>query len=279
MTESLVNTQWVADRLNTPGIRLVEINVVPFKYQSAGHLPGAVAFDWTSQLQDPTRRDIISPDTFEQLLSEAGITNDDHIIIYGDQSNWFAAYGFWLFSLYGHEKLSLMDGGRLLWTEQRRQLVNTVPQFPRSTYRVRSTVPALRADRQFIVERLDRRDVVLLDVRSENEFTGHRVAPLGDHLTAHRGGHIPGARNVPWSRLVNDDGTFRAADDLRRIFEVEGIDLDAEEIVTYCFVGERAAHTWFALTHILGHDNVRNYDGSWTEWGNAIGVPIAQGAA
>ena len=279
MTEALVTTQWVADHLNTPGIRLVEIDVVSFKYESAGHLSGAVSFNWTNQLQDPAKRDIITPEAFEILLSDAGITNDDHVIIYGDQSNWFAAYGFWLFSLYGHKKLSLMDGGRLLWNTQRRELVHTVPQFAKSAYKVQTLRIDIRADRQFILERLDQGKLTLLDVRSGNEYSGQWISPPGEHLTAHRGGHIPGARNVPWSCLVNADGTFKSANEIRQVYEEKGVHLNGEEIVTYCFVGERAAHTWFALTHILGHDNVRNYDGSWTEWGNAIGVPIAQGVA
>ncbi|HML24734.1 MAG TPA: sulfurtransferase [Aggregatilinea sp.] len=279
MTAPLVSTQWVADHLNQPGIRLVEVDVVPFKYQSAGHLRGAVSFDWTSQLQDPTRRDIISPSGFERLLSDAGITNDDHVIIYGDQNNWFAAYGFWLFSLYGHTNLSLMDGGRLLWIEEKREIIHDIPQFPRSDYRVHTINPEIRADRQFILDRLEQSDTLLLDVRSENEFAGEWVAPIGDRLTAHRGGHIPGAHNLPWSRLMNEDGTFLGADAMRRILAAEGIDLGADEIVTYCFIGERAAHTWFALKYILGCQNVRNYDGSWTEWGNGIGLPITQGVA
>jgi thiosulfate/3-mercaptopyruvate sulfurtransferase len=277
-TQPLVSTDWVAENLDTPGVRLVEIDVDTSTYAEQGHLPNAIPFNWTSQLQDQVARDIISKENFEALLSSVGITGDDHVVIYGDQNNWFAAYAFWLFKVYGHENVSLMNGGRKRWELDGRDFVNEVPNFPRSHYRVSQVNAHFRADRQFILDRLERGNFALVDVRSPDEYSGKIVAPPGMTETAQRAGHIPGASNIPWAKAVNEDGTYKSADELRTLYANQGVDGSARDTVAYCRIGERSSHSWFALTYILGYANVRNYDGSWTEWGNLIGAPIRQGA-
>jgi thiosulfate/3-mercaptopyruvate sulfurtransferase len=277
MTEALLSTAWVADHLNTPGVRLVEIDVDTSTYASAGHLPNAVAFNWTSQLQDQVARDIISQKNFEALLSNAGITKHDHVVIYGDQNNWFAAYALWLFKYYNHDKVSLMNGGRKRWELDGRAFVHDVPLFPKSNYTVDLVNKHLRADRQFILNRLEQPGFALVDVRSPDEYSGKIIAPPGMTETAQRAGHIPGASSIPWARAVNEDGTYKSADELRALYLEQGVNGTSKDIVTYCRIGERSSHSWFALTYLLGYQNVRNYDGSWTEWGNLIGAPIRQG--
>lgn len=276
MVQALVSTEWVVE--NADKIRLVEIDVDTSTYASAGHLPGAVPFNWTSQLQDQVRRDIITKENFEALLSENGIKNDDHVVIYGDQNNWFAAYAFWLFKYYGHENVSLMNGGRKRWEADGRKFVEETPNYPKSDYKVATINSHLRATRRHIEDNLEREGFNLVDVRSNDEYTGKIIAPPGMTETAQRPGHIPGASNIPWAKAVNEDGTYKSAEELKALYAAEGVTGEGDEIVAYCRIGERSSHSWFALTYILGYKNVKNYDGSWTEWGNLIGAPIRTGA-
>jgi thiosulfate/3-mercaptopyruvate sulfurtransferase len=271
-TGVLVTTQWVADHLSDDRVKLIEVDVDTNAYAD-GHAPGAIGFNWTSQLQDQVRRDIISPGALEELLSAAGVGNDDTIVFYGDNNNWFAAYAFWLLRVYGHQDLRLMDGGRIKWLAEKRPLTKEVPSRPRTNYRVAEFDWGLRARRALVQESVGRTDRVLVDVRSPAEFTGEILAPPGLSETAQRGGHIPGALNIPWSQAVNADGTFKSPDELRAVYEGKGVNPD-KEVIAYCRIGERSSHTWFVLKCILGYDKVRNYDGSWTEWGSMIDVPI-----
>jgi thiosulfate/3-mercaptopyruvate sulfurtransferase len=276
MTQALVTTQWVADNLNNPAVRIVEISVETSLYATE-HLPGAVNFSWTSQLQDPVRRDIITRDNFEALLSAAGIRLDTHVILYGDNNNWFAAYGFWIFQYYGHENVSLMDGGLKKWKAEGRPLTDDVPDPAPSIYTVLKVRSEYRADRDYIKTRLGKPDFEMVDVRSVAEYKGEIIAPPGMTETAQRPGHIPGAINVPWSQAVAEDGTYKPREELMKLYGDKGIVGDGNEIVTYCRIGERSSHTWVVMKYILNYQHVRNYDGSWTEWGNLIGNPIALG--
>ncbi len=275
MAQSLVSTQWAAD--NAANIRLVEVDVDTTQYEN-GHIAGAVAFNWQTQLQDQTNRDIISQDDLEALLSSLGITPDTHIVLYGDNNNWFAAYAFWLLKYYGHENVSLIDGGRKKWLDEGRPTTTDVPSYPAASYKVSGINADIRADRDFIKARLNKGGFGLVDVRSTPEYVGDIIAPPGMTETAQRPGHIPGAINVPWAQAVAEDGTFKSPEQLKELYGTKGISGDTEEIVAYCRIGERSSHTWFVLTQILGYENVRNYDGSWTEWGNLIGNPIKKGA-
>lgn len=273
-TAPLVTAQWVAEHADA--IRLVEVDVDTTQYET-GHIANAVAFNWQSQLQDNVARDIISQEAFEQLLSQVGITPETHVVIYGDNNNWFAAYALWLFKYYGHEHVSLMDGGRKKWIADERPLTTDVPSFPASQYKVSGINAAIRADRDFVRARLEQPGFALIDVRSRPEYVGDIIAPPGMSETAQRPGHIPGAQNVPWASAVNEDGTFKSAEELAALYGSKGVSSDKQDIVAYCRIGERSSHTWFVLTYLLGHTNVRNYDGSWTEWGNLIGAPIRKG--
>jgi len=268
----LVSTDWVAQHLSDESIRLVEVDVDTTAYES-GHIPGAIGFNWQTQLQHRVRRDIITREEFEQLLSESGISNDHMVILYGDNNNWFAAYAFWLFSIYGHEKLYLMDGGRKKWVSEGRPLTTEVPQYPHTQYRAKEPNVSLRAYSAQIMQAINNPQVALVDVRSPQEFTGEVIAPPGMTETAQRGGHIPGAVNIPWAQAVNEDGTFKTVDELRALYASKGVTPD-KEVIAYCRIGERSSHTWFVLRHLLGYPHVRNYDGSWTEWGNLVGAPI-----
>ena len=272
----LVSTDWVKENLGKPGIRVVEIDVDP-KLYTAGHIPGAVGWDWTTQLQDQLTRDILSKEGFEKLLSDAGIKNSDAVILYGDASNWFAAYGFWLFKLYGHEDVRLMDGGRAKWlNENDKALTPEAPKVERSSYKIQKTNLELRARVLEVVEIAEKkRSVNLVDVRSPDEFTGKVIAPPGMTETAQRGGHVPGAKSIPWATAVDQaTGTFKSADELRAIyFDKMGVD-PGKPTVAYCRIGERSSHTWFVLKYLLGVKDVKNYDGSWTEYGSMVGVPI-----
>ncbi len=272
--EVLVSTDWVKEHLNEPGIKLVEVDVDTQAY-SAGHVPGAVGFNWQTQLQDPVRRDILSREELEHLLGQAGITPEDTVVLYGDNNNWFAAYGFWLLKLYGHRDVRLMNGGRAKWLdEDDKELTPDLPEVTPSTYRVTEEHAELRAKIDDVKEILARDGQNLVDVRSPDEFTGKIIAPPGMSETAQRAGHIPGAANVPWSTAVNPDGTFKSAAELEAIYVRErGVDPD-RPTVAYCRIGERSSHTWFVLKYLLGLEGVRNYDGSWTEYGNLIGMPI-----
>jgi thiosulfate/3-mercaptopyruvate sulfurtransferase len=274
--EVLVSTDWVKEHLGDPNVKLVEIDVDTQAY-GAGHVPGAVAFDWTTQLQDQLRRDIVSKEEFERLMGEAGISPDDTVVVYGDNNNWFAAYGFWLMKLYGHEDVRLMNGGRVKWlNEDDKELTADAPDVSPTEYRAKEPNHALRAKVEDVKRALASQNggVNLVDVRSPDEFTGKVIAPPGMQETAQRAGHIPGAKNVPWSTAVAPDGTFKSAAELEAIYlEGQGVDR-SKPTIAYCRIGERSSHTWFALKYLLGIDDVKNYDGSWTEYGNLIGVPI-----
>jgi thiosulfate/3-mercaptopyruvate sulfurtransferase len=275
MVDPLVTTQWVAD--NADKVRLIEVDVDTTQYET-GHIPGAVAFNWQSQLQDQVQRDIISKEDLEALLRQSGVSNDTHIVLYGDNNNWFAAYALWLLKYYGHENLSLMDGGRKKWLEEGRPTTTDVPSYPATNYTVKGINTDLRADRDYIKQHLGMSGFGLVDVRSPAEYVGDIIAPPGMSETAQRAGHIPGAANIPWAQAVKEDGTFKSVEDLRKLYADKGITGDNGEIVAYCRIGERSSHSWFVLKYLLGYNNVRNYDGSWTEWGNLIGNPIRKGA-
>jgi thiosulfate/3-mercaptopyruvate sulfurtransferase len=274
MVDALVSTQWVAD--NKDSVHLIEVDVDTTQYEQ-GHIPGAVGFNWQTQLQDQTLRDIPSKEQFASLLSGAGVNSDSHVVLYGDNNNWFAAYAFWLFKYYGHDKVSLMDGGRKKWLDENRETTTDVAQPAATNYSVQSVNADLRADRDYIQERIGNQGFGLVDVRSPAEYSGEIIAPPGMSETAQRAGHIPGASNIPWSQAVAEDGTFKSAEELSALYGGKGISDSNEEIVAYCRIGERSSHSWFALKYILGYDKVRNYDGSWTEWGNLIGNPIKKG--
>jgi len=271
--EVLVSTEWVAARSTDPGIRLVEVDVDTSAYDQ-GHIPGAIAWNWQTELQDSIRRDLAEPRAFEELLGKAGISPDTTIVLYGDNNNWFAAWAFWQLKYYGHERVLLMNGGRKKWIEEKRPLTTERPVYPEATYRVKAPNAAIRAKRDDVFAALDGRTAAqLVDVRSVDEFTGKIIAPPGMTETAQRAGHIPGAANIPWSQAVNEDGTFKSVEALKQLYATKGISGD-REVIAYCRIGERSSHTWFVLRYLLGIEKVRNYDGSWTEWGNLIGAPI-----
>jgi thiosulfate/3-mercaptopyruvate sulfurtransferase len=271
----LVETDWVAGHLTDSDIAIVEVDEDTEAY-SRGHVPGAVAYNWRTDLQDPLRRDFISGANLESLLGRNGISNDTLIVLYGGNNNWFAAYAYWYLKYYGHEKVKLMNGGRKKWELEGRELTDEAPKRPAATYKAAGPNPDIRAFRDYILDNLG--NVNLVDVRSPQEFSGELMAP--PHLpqeSAMVPGHIPGAANIPWSKTVNeDDGAFKAPEDLRELYSEEGVDLD-KETVAYCRIGERSAHTWFVLHELLGVPKVRNYDGSWTEWGSLVGVPVEKG--
>ena len=272
--EMLVTTDWVQERLNDPKVKLVEIDVDTQAYE-AGHIPGSVGFNWQTQLQDQIVRDIISKEDFEELLGESGIERDDTVIVYGDNNNWFAAYGLWIFKIYGHADVRLMDGGRLKWlNEDDKELVTTPTEVTPTAYRASDADESLRAFLMDAMEVSKSGSENLVDVRSPDEFTGKILAPPGLPETCQRGGHIPGAKNVPWVTAVAEDGTFKSVEELRKIYiEDQGVTPD-KPTIAYCRIGERSSHTWFALKYLLGLDNVRNYDGSWTEYGNLVNAPV-----
>jgi thiosulfate/3-mercaptopyruvate sulfurtransferase len=271
--EMLVETDWVKANLGKPGIKLIEIDVDTKAYD-AGHIPGAVGFNWQTALQDQVRRDIISQNEFERLVGGAGISPGDTAILYGDNNNWFAAYGFWLFKLYGHKEVRLMNGGRVKWlNEKDKPLTTDPPQVTPVNYRVAETHLELRALLPQVFE-AQKGNWNLVDVRSPDEFTGKVIAPPGMTETAQRGGHIPGAKSIPWSTAVAPDGSFKSPEDLRKIyFEDKRVD-PKKDTIAYCRIGERSSHTWFVLKYLLGLKNVKNYDGSWTEYGNLVAAPI-----
>jgi thiosulfate/3-mercaptopyruvate sulfurtransferase len=274
--EVLVTTEWVAQHLNDPKVRLVEVDVDTTAYDQ-GHIPGAVAFNWTTQLNDPVKRDIATKQEIEQLLSSVGISNDTTIVLYGDNNNWFAAFAFWLLKIYGHEDVRLMNGGRKKWIEEGRELTTEVPKYEPTAYKAKDPDFSIRADRELIFDTVRNRNRNLVDVRSFPEYTGEIIAPPGMTETAQRGGHIPGAVNIPWGEAVREDGTFKSRQDLEQLYQGKGVTPERETIA-YCRIGERSSHTWFVLKYLLGYEKVRNYDGSWTEYGNLIGAPIEKGA-
>jgi len=271
--EVLVTTDWVAQNLTNPKLRIVEVDVDTSGYDQ-GHVPGAAGWNWQTELQDTVRRDLIDTAAFEQLLGRTGISNDTTVIVYGDNNNWFAAWAFWQLKYYGHGDVRIMNGGRKKWLEEKRTITTDAPKTTPATYKAKDPDASIRAKRDEVFAVLDRRsDAQLVDVRSVDEFTGKVIAPPGMTETAQRGGHIPGAASIPWAQAVNDDGTFKAADALTQLYGSKGI-TGQKEVIAYCRIGERSSHTWFVLKYLLGYNRVRNYDGSWTEWGNLIGAPI-----
>ncbi len=273
-SEVLVTTDWVAQHLNDPSVRIVESNEDILLYDM-GHIPGAVQIDWQKDLNDAVRRDYLTREKFEALLSANGIGNDTTVVFYGDKNNWWACYAFWVFHLFGHDNARVMDGGRAKWEEERRPMVKDVPSYPAATYHAQARADyKIRAYRDQVLSHV-LAEQPLVDVRSPGEYSGELLhMPNYPQEGAMRGGHIPGAKNIPWARAANADGTFKPADELRAIYEEEqGLRPD-DNVVAYCRIGERSSHTWFVLTYLLGYPNVRNYDGSWTEWGNLVGVPI-----
>lgn len=267
----LVTTDWAEQNLNTAGVVFAEVDEDTTAYDG-GHIPGAIKLDWRNELQDPVRRDFVDRSGFEKLLSAKGIGNDDTVVLYGGNNNWFAAYAYWYFKLYGHSDVRLLDGGRKKWELDGRELTKEEPERAATSYRAQEPDNSIRAFREEVVDAIDNKNLV--DVRSPDEFSGKLLAPA--HLpqeAAQRGGHIPSAINVPWSKAANEDGTFKSEQDLRKIYGEAGFD-DSKDTIAYCRIGERSSHTWFVLRELLGHTNVKNYDGSWTEYGSLIGVPI-----
>ncbi|GAP08491.1 rhodanese-related sulfurtransferase [Anaerolinea thermolimosa] len=275
--EMLVETAWVAEHLNDPTVRLIESNEDALLYET-GHIPGAVKVDWFTTLQDPVRRDFLSQDGFEKLCSSLGIGNETTVVFYGDKNNWFACYAFWLFSYYGHEHLRIMNGGRQKWVKEGRPLTKEVPSYPPTGYQAKPPVREIRAFREDVFAHVSA-NKPLVDVRSPQEYTGELLhMPNYPQEGAMRGGHIQGAVNIPWSLAVDPEtGTFKPPAELRKLFEEKGIGPD-REVIAYCRIGERSSLTWFVLKYLLGYPQVRNYDGSWTEWGNLVGAPIRKGA-
>jgi thiosulfate/3-mercaptopyruvate sulfurtransferase len=278
--EALVETEWVAEHLNDPKVRIVESDEDVLLYDT-GHIPGAIRIDWHTELNDPLRRDYLDKEHFEALMREKGIANDTTVVFYGDKNNWWACYAFWVFQLFGHDKAKIMNGGRKKWIEEGRELSRDVPTYPATTYKAKDRDDhRIRAFRDEVRDLLDKEGTTLksgkalVDVRSPGEYSGE-LLHMADYPQegAMRGGHIPGAASIPWARAVRDDGTFKPVAELRELYETQGVTKD-KDVVAYCRIGERSSHTWFVLKYLLGYDNVRNYDGSWTEWGNLVGAPI-----
>ena len=268
----LVDTDWVAEHLDDDDIRIVEVDENPALYVEA-HIPGAIGFDWKVDLQDPVKRDFLGPEEFGELMGGRGISNDHTIVLYGDRNNWFAAYTYWYFQYYGHDAVKLMNGPREKWISEGRDTSTDEPQHEPATFAAGASNDDIRALRDDVMDALDA-DVRLVDVRSPQEFSGELIAMAGyEQEGAQRSGHIPGAASVPWAQAVNEDGTFKSADELQELYTSKGV-LDGNDVIAYCRIGERSAHTWFVLHELLGNDDVKNYDGSWTEWGNLVNVPI-----
>jgi len=271
--EVLVDTQWVADHVSDPKVKIVEVDVDTTAYDT-GHIKGAIGFDWRKDLQARPVRDLLSKQELEALLSSKGISNDDTVVAYGDNNNWFAAWFVWNLKYYGHQDVRLMNGGRKKWQDEGRQLVTDPPTVRPATYKAGQPDKAIRALRDEVFAELGKAGAVLVDVRSPKEFSGELLAPENlPQEGAQRGGHIPGAANIPWGQAVREDGTFKPADELKALYQGKGVTPD-KSVIAYCRIGERSSHTWFVLTYLLGYPNVRNYDGSWTEWGSLIAAPI-----
>jgi thiosulfate/3-mercaptopyruvate sulfurtransferase len=269
----LVTTDWLAEHLTEPGLVVAEVDENPDLYEE-GHIPGAVKLHWRDDLQDKLIRDVVSKEEFERLMGERGIADDTTVVLYGDKNNWFAAYAYWYLKVYGHEDVRLLDGGRQKWIEEGRELTADPPSPAPATYKAKDRDETIRVRRDEILSGLGAGAFALVDVRSPQEYTGELVAPPGyEQEGASRTGHIPGAQSIPWATAVRDDGTFKGPDELREIYEAKGVTAD-KEVRAYCRIGERSAHTWFVLSELLGYENVKNYDGSWTEWGNLVEVPI-----
>ncbi len=268
--EVLVDTQWVEDHLKDPKVRVAEVDYDPKANYMLGHAPGAVLFDWKEDINDPLTRNIFSKPSCEDLLQRAGINNDTTLILYGDFNNWFAAFAFWVFKYYGYDDIRLMNGGRKKWLEEDRPLSKDIPEYPKGNFKAAEPDNSIRVFLNYVRDSIESSQKVLIDVRSPKEFTGEILAPP-EYPTEHaqRGGHIPGALNIPWSQAVSEDGTFKSAEELKKLYESKGITSN-KEVIAYCRIGERSSHTWFVLKYLLGYPDVKNYDGSWTEWGNMI---------
>ena len=273
----LVSADWALEHLDDPGVRFVEVDVDTTAYEQS-HIPGAVGWDWTSQLSDGIRRDIVSRAELSTLLSRSGVGPDTTIVLYGDNNNWFAAWAYWQLKLHGHGDVRILDGGRKYWLDKGLVLSTDVPSYPETGYELPVPDFATRAFRDDILPRLGDPGLVLVDVRSPAEFNGEVIAPPGMTETAQRAGHIPGATSIPWAQAVTEDGRFKSAEDLQALYGSKGVTPD-KDVIAYCRIGERSSHTWFVLHELLGYPQVRNYDGSWTEWGSMVGVPIENPAA
>lgn len=275
--EVLVEGDWLAGHLSDTNVRVVEVDVDTSAYD-LGHIPGAIAWAWNTQLCDTVRRDILPKDQLEALLSKSGISPQTTIVLYGDSNNWFAAWAFWQLKIYGHPDVRILNGGRKKWIADGRELSTDVPSYPATQYHAKEADTSLRAFLPQVQDAVRQHAAALIDVRSPQEFTGEILAPPGLPETCQRGGHIPGARNVPWGKACNDDGTFKTFDELKALYAAEGV-TDSRPTIAYCRIGERSSHTWFVLKYLLGLPNVVNYDGSWTEWGNLVGAPVERGTA
>ena len=268
----LVSTEWVAAHLNDPTVRIVEVDVDTKAY-AEGHVPGAAGWAWDTQLCDTVRRDIIPKDAFESLMSQSGIANDTTVVLYGDNNNWFAAWALWQLKIYGHQDVRLMNGGRKKWLSEARELLKDAPALPRTSYRANAPDYSIRAFLPEVTKAVEQRAAQLVDVRSPQEFSGEILAPPGLPETCQRGGHIPSAKNIPWGKACNEDGTFKSMEELRALYGGVGV-TGEKPVIAYCRIGERSSHTWFVLKYLLGYSNVKNYDGSWTEWGNLVAAPV-----
>jgi thiosulfate/3-mercaptopyruvate sulfurtransferase len=272
----LVTTDWLAEHLKDEGVVVAEVDEDPTLYDQ-GHIPGAVKLHWRDDLQDPVERDLVDKPTFERLMSERGVSNDSTLVVYGDKNNWFAAYAYWYLKIYGHQDVRVLDGGRQKWIDDGRELTSEVPERQATEYRAAERDESIRARRDAVKEGLGEQGKALVDVRSPQEYSGELISPPGyEQEGAQRAGHIPTAASIPWASAVRDDGTFKTADELRRLYEAKGVTPE-KEVTAYCRIGERSAHTWFVLRELLGYESVKNYDGSWTEWGNLVDVPIERG--
>jgi thiosulfate/3-mercaptopyruvate sulfurtransferase len=273
----LVTTEWVAEHLDDDGVVVAEVDEDPDLYDE-GHIPGAVKLHWRDDLQDPVERDLVTKEVFERLLGERGIGNDTAVVLYGDKNNWFAAFAYWYLKIYGHEDVRIVDGGRQKWIDEGRELTTEAPSPERARYSAKDRDDTIRAFRDAVREDIAAGEKALVDVRSPQEFSGELIsAPGYEQEGAQRAGHIPTARSIPWAHAVGDDGTFRTAQELRQLYGAKGVTPD-KHVTAYCRIGERSAHTWFVLRELLGYETVKNYDGSWTEWGNLVDVPIEKGA-
>jgi thiosulfate/3-mercaptopyruvate sulfurtransferase len=274
--EVLVSVDWVKEHLNDPKVKIIEVDVDTTAYDK-GHVPNAIGWNWQTDLNDRIRRDIIDPRTFSELCRRSGINNEDTVIIYGDNNNWFAAWAVWQFKYHGHKDVRLMNGGRKKWVDvDKRETTTELPRLTRSNYTIPACDETVRAYRDEIMNTLGQGKINLVDVRSPDEYSGKVIAPPGMTETAQRGGHIPGAKSIPWAKTANDDGTFKSKADLEKLYADAGCDF-SKPTIAYCRIGERSSHTWFVLKYLLGKQNVKNYDGSWTEWGNLVGAPIETG--
>jgi thiosulfate/3-mercaptopyruvate sulfurtransferase len=273
----LVTTDWLAEHLNDDGVVVAEVDENPDLYDE-GHIAGAVKLHWREDLQDPVERDLVDKPTFERLLSERGIANDTTLVLYGDKNNWFAAYAYWYLKIYGHGDVRILDGGRQKWADEGRVFTTETPQPQQADYKANERDESIRTYRDSVRAQIGEQSKALVDVRSPQEYAGELIAPPGyEQEGAQRAGHIPTAASIPWATAVRDDGTFKSADELRELYEGKGVTPE-KEVTAYCRIGERSAHTWFVLRELLGYETVRNYDGSWTEWGNLVDVPIERGS-